>query len=373
MAESSSSSSSPVVKSDAETEELLDRMLTRLALCDDSKLETLLSKLLPLTLSSLSTNSTAVRNKVLEILSHVNKRVKYQHEIGLPFQELWKLYTAANATAIVKNFCVMYIEMAFERLNIKEKENMAPVLIANISKLPLQHQEIILRIVAKVIGECHASQIDDEVAVKYRSVNGSQDRELFAEFCLHLMLYKQSSQGGGCSPGLSIAQSNRVAGKNPLKNEELLMRKLGVLNVVDAMELSPEPVYPLYLVASADSQEAVIKKGEELLRKKAASANLDDSNLMKQLFSLFNGTTSTENVAPESKVNPASVSLKIKLMSVFCRSITAANSFPATLQCIFGCIYGSGTTSRLKQLGMEFTVWVFKHVRILLFSFGFGL
>jgi hypothetical protein len=63
MAESSSSSSSPVVKSDAETEELLDRMLTRLALCDDSKLETLLSKILPLTISSLSSNSTAVRNK----------------------------------------------------------------------------------------------------------------------------------------------------------------------------------------------------------------------------------------------------------------------------------------------------------------------
>ncbi|KAJ6964762.1 proteasome adapter and scaffold protein ECM29 [Populus alba x Populus x berolinensis] len=359
MAESSSSSSSPVVKSDAETEELLDRMLTRLALCDDSKLETLLSKILPLTISSLSSNSTAV----LEILSHVNKRVKYQHEIGLPLQELWKLYTEANATAIVKNFCIVYIEMAFERVNIKEKENMAPVLVANISKLPLQHQEIILRIVVRVIGECHASGIDEEVAVKYRSVNGSQDRELFAEFCLHLMLYKQSSQGGGCSPGLSIAQSNRVAGKNPLKNEELLMRKLGVLNVVDAMELGPEPVYPLYLVASADSQEAVIKKGEELLRKKAASANLDDSNLMNKLFLLFNGTTSTGNVAPESKVNPASVSLKTKLMSVFCRSITAANSFPATLQCIFGCIYGSGTTSRLKQLGMEFTVWVFKHAK----------
>ncbi|KAJ7013083.1 proteasome adapter and scaffold protein ECM29 [Populus alba x Populus x berolinensis] len=420
MAESSSSSSSPVVKSDAETEELLDRMLTRLALCDDSKLETLLSKILPLTISSLSSNSTAVRNKaktlnlsslafnfslyfffgdsgfgikcfrflkfvmcvwcfflflratfstralllkVLEILSHVNKRVKYQHEIGLPLQELWKLYTEANATAIVKNFCIVYIEMAFERVNIKEKENMAPVLVANISKLPLQHQEIILRIVVRVIGECHASGIDEEVAVKYRSVNGSQDRELFAEFCLHLMLYKQSSQGGGCSPGLSIAQSNRVAGKNPLKNEELLMRKLGVLNVVDAMELGPEPVYPLYLVASADSQEAVIKKGEELLRKKAASANLDDSNLINKLFLLFNGTTSTGNVAPESKVNPASVSLKTKLMSVFCRSITAANSFPATLQCIFGCIYGSGTTSRLKQLGMEFTVWVFKHAK----------
>ena len=33
---------------------------------------------------------------------------------------------------------------------------------------------------------------------------------------------------GGCSPGLSIAQSNRVAGKNPLKNEELLTRKVNI-------------------------------------------------------------------------------------------------------------------------------------------------
>lgn len=64
MAESSSlSTATTAAKSDLETEELLDRMLTRLALCDDSKLQVLLSKLLPLTLSSLSSNSTAVRNK----------------------------------------------------------------------------------------------------------------------------------------------------------------------------------------------------------------------------------------------------------------------------------------------------------------------
>jgi proteasome component ECM29 len=66
MAESSSSTATaPKPKSDTEIEEMLDRMLTRLALCDDSKLEPLLSKLLPLTISSLSSSSTAVRNKVL--------------------------------------------------------------------------------------------------------------------------------------------------------------------------------------------------------------------------------------------------------------------------------------------------------------------
>lgn len=56
--------SSAPAKSDAEIEEILDRMLTRLALCDDPKLEALLSKLLPYSIASLSSQSLAVRKKV---------------------------------------------------------------------------------------------------------------------------------------------------------------------------------------------------------------------------------------------------------------------------------------------------------------------
>lgn len=48
-------------------------------------------------------------------------------------------------------------------------------------------------------------------------------------------------------------------------------------------------------------------------------------------------------------------------MSVFTRSIVAANAFPSTLQCVFDCIYGTGTTMKLKHAGMEFAVWIFKH------------
>ncbi|KAH9741799.1 ARM repeat superfamily protein [Citrus sinensis] len=348
MADSSSSSTS-----EYEKEELLDRMLTRLALCDDSKLEALLSKLLPLAISSLSAHSTLV----LEILSHVNKRVKHQLEIRLPLAELWKVYTEPHAASMVKNFCIVYIEMAFDRASFKEKEDMGPVLIANVSKLPQQHQDIILRIAARVIGECHASGIDNEVAPKYRSISGSQDRELFIEFCRHTMF-------GGSPPGLSVVQANRVIGKNPLKSDVILTMKLGILNVIEAMELTPELVYPIYLSACVDRQDPVVKRGEELLKKKAFGANLEDPNLVNRLFLLFNGTLAAENIPQESRVNPGNAALKTKLMSIFCRSITAANSFPATLQCIFGCMYGTDTTIRLKQLGMEFTVWVFKHANL---------
>uniref|UniRef100_A0A2N9FXH9 Proteasome component Ecm29 N-terminal domain-containing protein n=1 Tax=Fagus sylvatica TaxID=28930 RepID=A0A2N9FXH9_FAGSY len=370
------SSATPLGNSDADREEMLDRMLTRLALCDDSKLQPLLSKLLPLTISSLSSQSLAVRKKwvmpnrvivllagwrnwfgkcssavwnlaplclmwVLEILSHVNKRVKHHLEIGLPLLELWKMYSEANAAPMVRNFCIVYIEMAFERVQVKEKEELAPMLLVNISKLPLQHQEIILRIATKVIGECHSSRIDDEVAAKYRSINDSQDRELFIEFCLHTLLYQPPPQSGGCPPGLSIAQANRVSGKHLLKSDILLMRKLGILNVIEAMEFAPELVYPIYVAACVDWQEPVVKRGEELLKKKGSSANLENPNLINRLFILFNGTAGAENVDPDLRVNPGNPALKARLMSIFCHSVMAANSFPSTLQCIFGCIYGT--------------------------------
>lgn len=57
----------------------------------------------------------AAKLQVLEILSHVNKRVKHQLQIGLPLSELWNIYSDANTAPMVRNFCIVYIEMAFDR------------------------------------------------------------------------------------------------------------------------------------------------------------------------------------------------------------------------------------------------------------------
>ncbi|KAK1280870.1 hypothetical protein QJS04_geneDACA015003 [Acorus gramineus] len=352
-----SQSTAEIRTDDAEREEMLDRMLTRLALADDSNLQQLLTSLLPYTISSISSPSPSIRNSVMEILTHVNKRVKHQPEIGLPFTELWKIYSDANAALIVRNFCMVYIEMAFERMLAEDKMTLAPDLVVKVSELPLKHQDIVLRIVAKVIGDCHSIQIAENIARKYKAIGLGRDRQLFIEFCLHTILYQPPSQSSECPAGLSVAQSDHVTGKLPLKNELLLARKMGILTVIEAMDLAPELVYPLYIAACSDSQESVVKRGEELLKRKAAGVNLENSDLIGRLFFLFNGTVGTTNVAQELKVSPGSPALRARLMSVFCRSIIAANSFPSTLQCIFGCFYGNGTTSRLKQLGMEFTVW----------------
>ena len=55
----------------------------------------------------------------MEIPSHVYKRVKHQPEIGLPLSELWSIYSGAHSAPMVRNFCILYIEMAMDRADRK--------------------------------------------------------------------------------------------------------------------------------------------------------------------------------------------------------------------------------------------------------------
>ncbi|KAF3790756.1 hypothetical protein EJ110_NYTH15878 [Nymphaea thermarum] len=126
----------------------------------------------------------------MEILTRLNRRVKHQKSFRL----------------IARKFCMIYIEMAFDRLTIfiflcslyatvhvQEKADMASTLIANISKFPSQHQDMLLRIVVKamhkwieisndVIGDYHKCQIDESIGLKYK-LGSDDDRGLFVEFC----------------------------------------------------------------------------------------------------------------------------------------------------------------------------------------------
>jgi hypothetical protein len=62
-----------------------------------------------------------------------------------------------------------------------------------------------------------------------------------------------------------------------------------MVNFLAALELPPAAIYPHLLVASVDSHFKVSRRGDELFKKKAAGANLEDAPLMRKLFSIFQG------------------------------------------------------------------------------------
>ena len=53
--------------------------------------------------------------QVLEMLSHINKRVKGHPGIGLPLAELVALHQRPGAAPMTRNFALVYVEMAFGR------------------------------------------------------------------------------------------------------------------------------------------------------------------------------------------------------------------------------------------------------------------
>jgi len=52
----------------------------------------------------------------MEMLSKVNRRVKTSPEVTLPFEAIYEQFTS-KAPAIVKNFALVYLDMAFQRLS----------------------------------------------------------------------------------------------------------------------------------------------------------------------------------------------------------------------------------------------------------------
>ena len=60
-------------------------------------------------------------SQVLELLSHVNKRVQGQKDIKLPLGPLLDLFKDPGSAAMTQNFALVYVEMAFTRASPLER------------------------------------------------------------------------------------------------------------------------------------------------------------------------------------------------------------------------------------------------------------
>ncbi|CAO3648650.1 unnamed protein product [Cunninghamella echinulata] len=74
--------------------ELLENVELKLAMCNNNdKLEKIISVFLPPVLLKMSSPHEQTRKKVMDILSHINKRIKSNENIKLPFDSLLAQFT----------------------------------------------------------------------------------------------------------------------------------------------------------------------------------------------------------------------------------------------------------------------------------------
>ena len=75
----------------------LERVLLRLASVEEEQLGSILNELLPKLLEMLQPNlSPPVQAKLLECLSHINKRVRNRSQIPLPTMKMLKMLQTSN-------------------------------------------------------------------------------------------------------------------------------------------------------------------------------------------------------------------------------------------------------------------------------------
>jgi proteasome component ECM29 len=89
----------------------------------------------------------------MELLVHINKRIKNNPRIQLPVEALLLQYQDPAATSFVINFTIIYIKMGFPRLPLPRQMELVPSVLAGIEAKPTMHQDSLLLMIMPVLGE----------------------------------------------------------------------------------------------------------------------------------------------------------------------------------------------------------------------------
>lgn len=116
-------------------------MLFRLGTADsDDQLENAVLKFLTPVLLKITSPNETVRCKVMEILTHVNKRLKSRPAVQLPVESLLDQYQTTDST-FLHNFSIIYITMGFPRLTMEKQAELATKFLNCLEGKPESHQD----------------------------------------------------------------------------------------------------------------------------------------------------------------------------------------------------------------------------------------
>ncbi|CAG8745715.1 11435_t:CDS:2, partial [Gigaspora margarita] len=102
-------------------------------------------------LKKLASPNEIVRKKVIEILNHIKKRMT--NTVKLPWNSLIEIVHSDNFmnSTLVKNFTILYLKTAYDRLTEKDKITYLSPLIKNIELKPLNQKEFLFQIILELL------------------------------------------------------------------------------------------------------------------------------------------------------------------------------------------------------------------------------
>ncbi|XP_047434577.1 proteasome adapter and scaffold protein ECM29 [Mugil cephalus] len=364
----------------------LERVFLRLGHAEtDDQLQDIISKFLPPVLLKLSSVQEGVRKKVMELLVHLNKRIKSRPKIQLPVETLLVQYQDPAAASFVTNFTIIYIKMGYPRLEVGKQCELAPTLLTAMEGKPQPQQDSLMHLLIPTLYHMKYPSDPSKNACPFNLTERPKTVQLLLEFMLDVLLMPYgfvlnesptrpspaSSQGGSDGtvaasgqglpqppPGMSVYAAKRVIGEAQWNAEQLEQCKLGIVKFIEAKQVPEVETVVHLVVASSDTRHSVATAADLELKSKQSIIDWNNPLIINKMFKVYLGDvplkTKGGNVKQELKHEPVSTRVKLKILPHLLRSRLAAECFPANIQVVYDGLFGANSNNKLLSLTLQF-------------------
>uniref|UniRef100_A0A665TL13 Ecm29 proteasome adaptor and scaffold n=1 Tax=Echeneis naucrates TaxID=173247 RepID=A0A665TL13_ECHNA len=351
----------------------LERVFLRLGHAEtDEQLQDIISKFLPPVLLKLSSVQEGVRKKVMELLVHLNKRIKSRPKIQLPVETLLVQYQDPAAASFV-TVCNLFYWLRLG-LEVGKQCELAPTLLTAMEGKAQPQQDSLMHLLIPTLYHMKYPADTSKNAFPFNLTERPRTVQLLLEFMLDVLLMPYgfvlnesptrpapSSQGNSADgtvatggqglpqppPGMSVYAAKRVIGEAQWSAEQLEQCKLGIVKFIEAKQVPEVETVVHLVVASSDTRHSV-----------ATAADLELKIKIMEMYKVYLGDvplkTKGGNVKQELKHEPVSTRVKLKILPHLLRSRLAAECFPANIQVVYDGLFGANTNNKLLSLTLQF-------------------
>lgn len=177
----------------------------------DEQLEQQLNKFLAPVLLKIVSPHEDVRKKVMEIFTHVNKRLKARNQVKLDLSPLLHHYGESSNSFLI-NFAIIYITIGFPRLELSKQLELVPSILKCIESKPEPHQNKLLMLILPLLGEIKIPESPEDRKKTFGLAERANARQMLLSILLDVLLLPYGhSNDTGIPPGMSSFSLKRVA------------------------------------------------------------------------------------------------------------------------------------------------------------------
>ena len=382
----------------------LDTILFRLAIIDtESKLISVLHRLLPNILPICNNTTQQIRSKVIQIIEHINTRLHtltpQQQYQCIDIHRLYELYinSTNNDSLLFTTMLTMFMDKWFSYNNtattqsddslISDKQRYGSKLLINLHQRTIQQQYNILYIFIQTIQNINYIRIEPDILNElYIFLNNPADKKIVFQYFIDILLYttaintsKQSQQKQNAAQNPLLHRSNINAASDTSTPAPITVPEGMSFNTVQLLQnsnkskfdynqlklnilywlswvplLADSDVLPLALIGSCVGNDSVNKLSDDIIRKCSKLIDYNHHELIKQLVQLYIGNSDNKNIDDKDKRAAININLKVKIINIFNKSTYAATLIIQSFRIIFDGLFVQNTTYKLKLAALQY-------------------